>query len=217
MKRKCHGGFSDTQWNYLAYIPAPAVKGYHACRLQDKNIHRFYTFASSNTCQRTSMYQCFLAVKSHIPPLWDANLTLSAGILGPWNDYFTGRHTFRRNNNNKKKCLVLCADEWRRLPAFSHWALDSSVKGGVEGGDAYLCRLWRRRSVRKGGSLLVTHDFRHWLAHSTSPHIEIFEIACYQMEQTDRKLNDSCISYQISYQNQSFFNDRLIQYVGQLA
>lgn len=51
-------------------------------------------------------------------------------------------------------------------------------------------------SATKGSSLLVTHDFHHWLAHSTSPHIEIFKIPYYQMEQIDRKLNDSCISYQ---------------------
>lgn len=56
-------------------------------------------------------------------------------------------------------------------------------------------------SVTKGVSLLVTHDFRHWLVHSTSPHIEIFQTAYYQMEQIDRKLNDSCISYQISSQH----------------
>lgn len=56
-------------------------------------------------------------------------------------------------------------------------------------------------SVTKGGALLVTLDFRHWLVHSMSPHIEIFKIAYYQMEQIHRQLNDSRISYQISYEN----------------
>lgn len=152
-------------------VSAPAVKGYHACRLQDKNIRRFYvyTFTSLNTCQRTSMYQCFLAVKSHIPPPWDPNLTLSAGISGPWNDYFTGRHTFRRKKEKRKKNIWSCVlmNRGNFLPSVTELltALSREASTGV----MLISVACDGSGVTKGGSLLVTHDFRHWLAQQHEP------------------------------------------------
>lgn len=88
-------------------------------------------------------------------------------------------------------------NEGNFLPSVTELLTTLSREALGGGGVMLICVACDGSSVTKGGSLLVTHDFRHWLAHSTSPHIEIFKTAYYQMVQIDRKLNDSCISYEI--------------------